>query len=100
MAIKVLIKRHIKEGQAEKALAVLNTLRSKAMEQPGYISGETLINHFDSRSTTVISTWQTIDEWVRWQDSDERAATEAQLESMLEEAAKFEIYDLGRPAKS
>ncbi|MFQ5770780.1 MAG: antibiotic biosynthesis monooxygenase family protein [bacterium] len=95
MAVKVFIKRHIKDGKTEEAFALLNKLRSKAMDQPGYISGETLVNHFDTRSITVISTWQTIEEWISWQESDERAATEAQLDSILEEAAKFEIYDLG-----
>ena len=100
MAIKVLIKRHIKDGKIEEALDLLNKLRGKAMNQPGYISGETLVNHFDSRSTTVISTWQTIEEWINWQESDERATTEANLESILEEAAKFEIYDLGRSSTS
>ena len=96
MAIKVLIRRHIKNGKTEAALDLLNKLRGRAMNQPGYISGETLVNHFDNRSLTVISTWQTIEEWISWQESDERAAIEANLESILEEAAKFEIYDLGR----
>ena len=96
MAIKVLIRRHIKNGKTDAALDLLNKLRGRAMNQPGYISGETLVNHFDNRSLTVISTWQTIEEWISWQESDERAAIEANLESILEEAAKFEIYDLGR----
>jgi heme-degrading monooxygenase HmoA len=96
MAIKVLIKRHIIDGKTDEALELLNNLRSQAMKQPGYISGETLVNHFDARSVTVISTWQTIEEWIEWQESDERAATEASLDNILEEAAKFEIYDLGR----
>jgi heme-degrading monooxygenase HmoA len=100
MAIKVLIKRHIIVGKTNEALELLNTLRSQAMNQPGYISGETLVNHFDARSITVISTWQTIEDWIEWQDSDERAATEARLDKILEEAAKFEIYDLGRSPKT
>ena len=100
MAIKVLIKRHIIDGKTDQALELLNKLRSQAMHQPGYISGESLVNHFDHRSVTVISTWQTIEEWIEWQESDERAATEATLDNILEEAAKFEIYDLGRPPKT
>ena len=100
MAIKVLIKRHIVDGKTDDALELLTALRSQAMNQPGYISGETLVNHFDARSITVISTWQSIEEWIEWQESDERAATEAKLDDILEEAAKFEIYDLGRPLKS
>ena len=100
MAIKVLIKRHIIDGKTDEALELLNKLRSQAMNQPGYISGETLVNHFDTRSITVISTWQAIEEWIEWQESDERAETEASLDNILEEAAKFEIYDLGRSPKA
>jgi len=95
MAVKVLIKRHFKEGQTAEAFALLLKFRHDAMNQAGYISGETLTNHYDSRTMTVISAWQTIEDWIRWQESDEREANETQLESMLEEPTKFEIYDIG-----
>ena len=95
MIIKVFIKRHVKECKVDEAYALLNELRSHAMNQNGYISGETLVNHYDYRSITVISTWHSVDDWISWEESDERATNEAQLESLLEEPAKFEIYDLG-----
>ena len=47
MAIKVFIKRHVKKGKAEDTLALLKEVRSQALKQPGYISGETLMNHYD-----------------------------------------------------
>jgi len=100
MAVKVLIKRHFKEGKTAEAFALLLKFRHNAMNQPGYISGETLTNHYDSRSMTVISTWQTIEDWIRWQESEEREANERQLESFLEEPTNFEIYDIGmRPER-
>ena len=95
MAIKVLIKRHFKEDKTAEAFALLLKFRHDAMNQAGYISGETLTNHYNSRIMTVISAWQTIEDWIRWQESDEREANETQLESMLEEPTKFEIYDIG-----
>jgi len=97
MAIKVFIKRHIKEGRVEKAVAMLEEFRNMAKKEPGYFSGETLINHYDSRSITVVSTWQTIEDWVRWQNSDKRAGNEAKLEKLLEVPTKYEIYDIGSP---
>jgi len=77
----------------------MNKLRSHAVQKQGYISGETLVNHFDYRSITVISTWQTVEDWIQWQESHERAAIESKLGSQLEEPAKYEIYDSGRPSK-
>ena len=95
MAVKVIIKRHFKEGQIAEASALLLKFRHDAMNQAGYISGETLTNHYDSRTMTVISTWQTIEDWIKWQESDVREANETQLERMLQEPAEFEIYDIG-----
>ena len=99
MAIKVFIKRHIKEGRVERAVAMLEEFRNMAKKEPGYFSGETLINHYDNRSITVVSTWQTIDDWVRWQSSDKRAGNEAKLEKLLEVPTKYEIYDIAGPRK-
>jgi heme-degrading monooxygenase HmoA len=99
MAIKVFIKRHIKEGKTDAALALLQLFRRDALKQPGYISGETLVNHYDPRSITVVSMWQTVDDWIRWQESDERSSREAELEGLLEQPTKFEIYDLGLPSR-
>jgi heme-degrading monooxygenase HmoA len=95
MAVKVFIKRSIKKDQTAAAVKLLMELRSRALKQPGYISGETLVNHYDPRNIAMVSTWQKIDDWIRWQESDERAAKEDQLESLQEGPANFEIYDLG-----
>ena len=94
MAIKVFIKRYVRKDKTEDTLALLKEVRSQALKQPGYISGETLVNHYDPCNIMVVSTWQTIDDWIRWQESDERAMQEDQLESLQEGPANFEIYDL------
>ena len=99
MAIKVFIRRHFKEGTISEAISLLNQFRSQAMAQPGYISGETLVNHYDKRSITVVSTWQAIEDWIKWQESDDRSENEAQIESLLEDTTKYEIYDVGSVAE-
>ncbi len=98
MAVKVFIKRNIKQGKTQAALEMLNEVRSHALKQPGYISGETLVNHYDPCNIIVVSTWQSIDDWIRWQESDQRSGKEDQLESLQEAPANFEIYDLGLPS--
>jgi heme-degrading monooxygenase HmoA len=95
MAVKIIIKRNFKEVKKEKAFTLINQFRQDAMNQPGYISGETLVNHYDPRIIVVISTWQTIEDWISWQESDQRQAYEDQLEAMLEAPTTFEIYDIG-----
>jgi heme oxygenase (mycobilin-producing) len=93
MPIRVFIKRHIKEGSVEKVVSMLNEFRTMAKKQPGYLSGETLINHYDPRSITIVSSWQNLDDWIRWQSSEERARNEARIESSLEMPTKYEVYD-------
>ena len=100
MAVKVFIKRNVKKGKTQEAVELLKEVRSYALKQPGYISGETLINHYDPCNITVVSTWQTIDDWIRWEESDERSAKENQLEVLQEGPADFEIYDLGLVSSS
>ena len=61
MIVKVMIKRKIKEGKAREVFALLNKFRSEAMNQKGYITGETLINHDNPREILVIAmcrTWK------------------------------------------
>jgi heme-degrading monooxygenase HmoA len=94
MAVRVFIKRNVKKGQTQKAVELLKEVRSQALKQAGYISGETLINHYDPCSITVVSTWQSIDDWIRWEESDARSYKEEQLEGLLEGPTDFEIYDL------
>jgi len=100
MAVRVFIKRYVKKGKIEAALDLLKDVRSHALKQPGYISGETLVNHYDPCNITVVSTWQTIDDWIQWQESDARSAKEDQMEGLQEGPTNFEIYDLGRPTNN
>ena len=99
MAVKVIIKRRFKEGKTAEAFALLLKFRHSAMNQRGYISGETLSNHYDPRSIAVISTWQTIEDWINWQESDGKIDYETQLDKLLKEPVTYEIYDLGISSK-
>jgi len=95
MAIRVLIKRHVKKGRVEQAINMLKELRKMALNQQGYISSDTLINHYDSRSIMIVSTWEKLDDWIRWEGSEERATKEAKIEGLLEVTTKYEVYDIG-----
>jgi heme-degrading monooxygenase HmoA len=95
MTVRIFIKRHMKSDQIEEALSLLKQFRSDALDQPGYISGETMIDHYDPHKVMVVSTWQTVEDWIRWQESGERARNETQLEDLLGQPTSYEIYDVG-----
>jgi len=97
MIAKIIIKRRFKQGKTKQILALLNELRSRAMVQPGYISGETLIQIGFPYNMVVIASWQTLEDWQAWRDSEDRKRYEAMLEIYQERAAVYEEYLLGTP---
>ena len=93
MAVKVIIKRRVKQGQQAKALVpLLMQLRSLAINQPGYISGETLCDLENPGDCLVISRWETIDDWNRWVNSKGRTEIDDKIESLTGEKSEYTIY--------
>ena len=95
MAVKVLITRRFKEGQGLKLLSLLNRLRSQAMAQDGYITGETLVGVDDPRKLVIISTWESLDHWERWKSHQERANLEGDFVEVLSEPTGYEVFSFG-----
>ncbi len=94
MLIKVLIRRRIQDDKTKEARTLLNSLRIAAMNQSGYISGETLFNQYDPKCIMVISIWQSADDWEKWKKSDERKDSEGQFDKLLQEPAEYEVFEV------
>ena len=92
MIVKVIIKRHIKEGKEKEVFSLLKKIRFNAMNHEGYISGETLIRTEDSHKILVLSTWQSLENWQKWVDSKGRKALDAKLEELQLEPTSYEPY--------
>jgi heme-degrading monooxygenase HmoA len=92
MLVKVMVKRKIKAGKAREVFALLNKTRSAAMNQRGYITGETLMNHDNPQEILVISMWQDMGNWLNWKENPERKANETIVERWLEEPTAYESY--------
>jgi heme-degrading monooxygenase HmoA len=101
MLVKVLITRRIKQGSEVDALVTLNSLRARAMDHPGYISGETLVGYEDRRKLVVISTWESLERWLQWKNDPARTQVEAKLEPHLMEPTSYEVFIPGaRPSQA
>ena len=72
MAVKVIIKRKVPESHAREMIPLFRKMRAMAMNQEGYIAGETLRNMNDPEDFIVISNWQSSDHWVSWLESADR----------------------------
>ena len=95
MAVKIFIKRSIALDKAGMLMPLFQDLRSLAMNQPGYISGETLPSIDRPGEIAVISTWQTVDEWRSWVANKERLKIQGQIDRLLGKKTEYKVYQYG-----
>lgn len=95
MAIKVLIKRHFKPEHLDTASKILIRARYEAMKMDGYIASETWRGLHDSSWITVVSMWQSPEDWNRWYASSQRSEFMAELAEIMSEGERIEPYALG-----
>ena len=70
----------------------LRVLRNDAMKQPGYITGETLVDVEDPRNVLVISTWHTVEQLNAWNKTESRAKATQLIDPLLAEPHTERIY--------
>ena len=95
MTAKILIKRRFKKNKQKEIIALLRELRSGALNQPGYISGETLTSTEDPQTMMVIGTWQNMESWENWKRNVTRQTLEQMLETYQEKSTEYQEYKLG-----
>lgn len=90
--VKVLLERTIKGKQVSKIVRLLRQIRVLAMQQPGYISGETLHAVDDPNHYLVISTWETFEHWQAWFNNQERRKLQEEIDNYLESPTVMRIF--------
>ena len=93
MTVQVIIKRKFQMNRPDELLPYLNDLRSRAKEQKGYISGETLRSLDSPEDYLVISKWETAQDWDDWFQSVERRQIQAKVDSLIGERTFYEIFE-------
>jgi len=95
MAVKVLIKRVVPESKARGMIPLFRQMRALAMNQDGYISGETLRNLNNPEEFLVISSWQSSDAWVKWLNSSERQQIQSKIDDLLGGQTQYDVFHYG-----
>ena len=95
MAVKILITRTIEPDKAKAMVQLFRKLRSLALAQPGYISGETLKSSDRPNVYLVISTWQTAADWEKWLLNKERQEIQKAIDSLLGGNTTYELFHYG-----
>jgi heme-degrading monooxygenase HmoA len=96
MAVEVLIRRVTKPGTNAKVLLPhIIELRSHAVKQPGYISGETLFNLEQTEECLVVSRWTTLEHWQAWNRTSRRMELDDSMGGLLGAETEYKFYGVG-----
>jgi heme-degrading monooxygenase HmoA len=95
VAVKIIMSRTAKPEQHKKLTPLLLDLRRLAMNQSGYISGETLVNMDNPEEVLVISAWNSLADWEAWVSKQERQALQAEIDQILGCPTFYKIYLYG-----
>lgn len=92
MAVKILIRRIIEPHLYNRAIAHIVQLRKEALQQSGYLGGETCVKADNSNEILVISHWESEELWSKWFHSWTRQQIDQELSIMLESPAEYAVY--------
>lgn len=92
MSVKIFIKRKVQEDNVSKLTLLLKQLRGLTLEQPGYISGETLNRIDKANECMVISTWRSVEDWNNWVNNPKRNELQNAIDSLLGEETEYAMY--------
>ena len=96
MAIGVLIKRVTRDGEDAKVLLPhIVELRSIAVRQKGYISGETFLCIERPDECLVISRWTSLEYWQQWTRDTRRIELDGNMEKHPVTKTEYSIYNIG-----
>jgi len=95
MQAKILIRRKFVKGKKREIIALLKELRSRALQQSGYISGETLSAVDQPQTLMVIGSWQDMETWHNWKENDTRKTLEQMLTTYQEGSTEYQEFTLG-----
>ncbi len=92
MAVKIFIKRKHMESHIIELSILLKKLRSLTLNQPGYISGETLQRIDKPGESMVISTWRSVEDWNSWVNNEKRMVIQTEIDQLLGEETEYAVY--------
>ena len=91
MSVRIIIDRKVKKGKEVDFAKLLRKLRSKAIFSEGYISGEMLRDREDPQNYIVISAWQSVADWERYEKVPETSKIHARIEKLMAKPTKVKI---------
>ena len=94
MAVTIFIQRTLQDKTITSKLApLLIQLRSRATAQPGFLTSQTYSSLERDNEYLIRSTWDTIANWNKWMNSEERMVIQRQVDELLGEKTIYRYYE-------
>jgi len=93
MTVKIIMERTVKPDQQGELLLLLRQLRMRAINQPGYLTGETLTPIDRPGTLIVISTWSSLPDWKAWESNSDRLEIANKIEALLTAPTKVAVCE-------
>ncbi len=93
MAVKIFIKRKATGKESIELSLLLQKMRGLTLNQPGYITGETLKRIDKNDEVMVISTWRSVADWNNWVNNERRMVVQAEIDALLGSETEYAIYE-------
>lgn len=93
MAVKIFIKRKVTGRENIELSLLLQKMRGLTLNQPGYISGETLKRIDKNDEVMVISTWRSVADWNSWVNNERRMVVQGEIDALLGTETEYAIYE-------
>lgn len=90
--VRVMIERHCLPGKEDQLRHLVQVVRSNAIRQLGYISGETLRSADNPLHFMIISTWTTIEAWRAWETDRKSLLMDGMIDSLLSESETVRVF--------
>jgi heme-degrading monooxygenase HmoA len=91
MSVRIIIDRKVKKGKEVDFAKLLKKLRSNSIFSKGYISGEMLRVRDDPQNYIVISAWQSVADWEKYEKGPETRKIHARMEKLMTRPTKVSI---------
>ena len=91
--IKVLIERIIAEGLEQPYEEIARKMLQKAIQSPGFISGESFQDLERPNHRIIMVTWQNRHSWERWENSSARQQSIGAFSAILQQEERITLLE-------
>ena len=98
MSLVLMVEREVIPGAQEEIKELLRELRSNATRQPGFVSGQTVVDAFSPTIFMTISTWSSMASWQTWEADLLRTEIIDRIDAVLQRRPRARIWQTDEDA--